>query len=88
MSAMQDTERSLRARIGGYRMHALYDTKTVSAPGRKAAAASLDGRLLAEVDPDGELSPAERERRLKLARKAHFTKLAYLSARARRGNAA
>lgn len=65
-------------------MHALHDTKVVSSNGRLAAAASLDARLLAEVDPDGTLSEAERARRLQLARRAHFVKLAFLSARARR----
>jgi hypothetical protein len=73
----------MRARIGGLRMHALHDTRIVSAPGRAAAAASLESRLLAEIDPDGSLAPAERDRRLELGRRAHFAHLAYLSARAR-----
>jgi len=36
-----------------------------------------------EVDPDGTLSEAERARRAKAARRLHFTKLAYASAKAR-----
>ena len=76
-------ERSLRARIGGLRLHALHDTRVVSAPGRVAAAAKLEARLLAEVDPDGLLSSPERTRRVELARRAHFASLAYKSARAR-----
>lgn len=80
---MPESERILRARIGGLRLHALHDTMTVSAAGRDAAARSLNERLLAEVDPACLLAPAERNRRLEFARKAHFTRLAYKSARAR-----
>lgn len=80
---MPDKQRRNIARIGGLRLHALHDTNVISAPGRKAAADSLDARLLADIDPDGSLPPDERARRLALARKAHFTLLAYRSARAR-----
>ena len=77
------TETTMRARIGGLRLHALHDTLVVSNPGRVAAASQLESRLLAEVDPDLTLAPAERTRRLMRARKAHFAQLAYQSARAR-----
>jgi hypothetical protein len=80
---LTNTERTLRARIGGYRLHALHDTMEVSANGRKAAADSLEARLLAEIDPDSTLPPDKRAARLARARKAHFTQLAYRSARAR-----
>jgi len=73
-------ERSLRGRIGAYRLHATHDSRQTSAPGRLAFLASFE--LL--VDPDGLLPPAERARRAAHARSAHFTRLAYLSARARR----
>jgi len=73
-------ERSLRGRIGAYRLHATHDSGQTSAPGRLAFLASFE--LL--VDPDGLLPPAERARRAAHARSAHFTRLAYLSARARR----
>jgi hypothetical protein len=82
-NGLTDTERTMRARIGGYRLHALHDTMVVSAPGRKAAADSLEARLLAEIDPDGSLPPDQRAVRLARARKAHYTQLAYRSARAR-----
>lgn len=77
------SQRTMRARIGGLRLHALHDTAVVSAPGRMAAATKLEARLLAEVDPHSSLSPAERARRLESARRAHFARLAYLSARSR-----
>jgi hypothetical protein len=60
------------------------DRAARTAPGRKAA---LE-RFEREVDPDGVLDPAERARLAASARKAYFTRLAYLSARARRRKAA
>lgn len=77
-------ERSLRGRIGAYRLHATHDSRQTSAPGRLAFLASFE-RL---VDPDGLLPAGERARRAAHARSAHFTRLAYLSARARRTRAA
>jgi hypothetical protein len=76
MAALTPAERSLRGRIGAYRLHALRDTLTVSAPGRAAATAALDARLKAEVDPDGLLSPEELAKRVERARRAHFASLA------------
>lgn len=49
-------------------------------PARKAA---LE-RFEREVDPDGELTPAERAKRAEHARKAYFARLALKSAQARR----
>jgi hypothetical protein len=77
------TERSLRGRIGAFRLHATHDSRQTSAPGRAAFLASFE-RL---VDPDGSLPPDERARRARHARSAHFARLAYLSARARRARA-
>ncbi len=77
-------ERSLRGRIGAYRLHATHDPRETSAAGRAAFLASFE-RL---VDPDGALPPAERARRAAHARSAHFARLAYLSARARRTRSA
>lgn len=78
------SERTQRARIGGYSLAAKHDSRVVSAPGRKASAQKLNERLLAEIDPDCQLSEAERARRLEAARKAHFGKLALKSAQSRR----
>ena len=77
------SNRTLIARIGAYSLHAKHDSRVTSAPGRKAAALALDARLLAEIDPDGNLPEAERARRLECARKAHFSRLALKSAKAR-----
>lgn len=45
--------------------------------------AKFDERFEREVDPDGVLPEAERIRRAVAARKAHFTKLALASSKAR-----
>jgi hypothetical protein len=81
-------DRRKHGRIGALVMHSLNDTLVVSAPGRLAARAKLDERLLADVDPDGSLPGAERARRLGYARKAYFSQLALRSAKARRRSAA
>jgi hypothetical protein len=83
MAGLEAAERSLRGRIGAYRLHATHDSRETSAPGRLAFLASFE-RL---VDPDRTLPPAERARRAAHARSAHFARLAYLSARARRRRA-
>jgi hypothetical protein len=72
-------QRSLAGRIGAYSVHAKYDSRELTAPGRKAF---LD-RFEREVDPEGLLPEAERLGRAEYARKAYFTKLALASAKAR-----
>jgi len=64
-------ERSLRARLAAYLMHAQHDSRVTSAPGRAAFLA----RFEAEVDPDGTLDPQERRRRAEHARSAYFARL-------------
>ena len=73
------TERSLRARIGAYSLHAQGGTNT--APARRA----FLRRFLAEIPAD--LPEDERLRRAALARRAHFSRLALKSAQARRRRA-
>lgn len=73
-------EMSRRGRIGAYRLHALHDSKEVTAPARAAFLA----RFERDVDPDGTLPEGERRRRAEYAKKAHFARLARLSANARR----
>ena len=68
-------ERTLRGRLGAYRLHATHDPKITTA---KARAAFL-ARFEREVDPNRTLSEAERQRRALAARKAYFTKLALQS---------
>ena len=69
---------SLRGRIGGYAVHATHDSRLLTAHAR----AEFLARFEREVDPEGALSQPERERRATHARKAYFTRLAYLSAQA------
>ncbi len=83
MAGIDRADRALRGRIGAYRLHATHDSRETSKPGRVAFLASFE-RL---VDPDGSLPPAERIRRAAHARSAHFARLAYLSAKARRRRA-
>jgi len=52
-------ERTLRARMGAYVVHARYDQRQTTAPAR----AAFMKRFLDEVDPDRVLPEAERLRR-------------------------
>lgn len=72
-------QRSLRARLAAHELHARHDSKQLTAPAR---AAFMDS-FLAKVDPEGVLPEAERIRRAQHLRKAHFARLALLSAKAR-----
>lgn len=76
-------ERSQRSRIGGLARSAKYDGREVTAKARAAFYEQFED----EVDPDRTLEPEERARRAAAARKAHFARLAYLSAKARRARA-
>lgn len=68
-------ERSLRARVAAYSLHARYDPRQTTAKARATFMNSFE-RL---VDPAGKLPPAERLRRAEAARKAHYARLARLS---------
>jgi hypothetical protein len=74
-------QRSLRARIAAHASWA--NTSDRSARTAAARKAALD-RFERQVDPDGVLPAEERTQRAASARKAHFARLALLSARARR----
>jgi len=78
--ALTPAERSLRGRMGAYVVHARYDPRQTTAPAR----AAFLKRFLDEVDPDRVLPEPERLRRAAAARKAYFTRLAYLASRRRR----
>jgi len=71
--------RVLRARLGALTLHSMYDAKETTSAARSAF---LD-KFERQVDPNGELSPEERQRRAEFARKAHFTRMAMKSAQAR-----
>jgi hypothetical protein len=77
------SERVLRARLAAHSLHAqVTDPAAHTAPARRAF---LD-RFEREVDPDGLLPAAERQRRAEHARKAYFLRLALASAKARRAS--
>ena len=74
---------AMRGRIGALRLHASHDPRETTAKAR----AEFLARFEREVDPEGELPPAERARRAAYARRAHMARLALASARARRREA-
>lgn len=74
------SERVLRARMAAYMLHARHDPRETTQAARRA----FDQRFLDQVDPERRLSERERHRRAEAARRAYFTRLAYLSARRRR----
>ena len=72
-------QRSMRARLAAYSLHAQRDPRETTRPARDAFLA----RFERQVDPDGTLSLAERQRRAEAARRAHMTALALRSSIAR-----
>jgi hypothetical protein len=77
---LSPAERSLRARLAAYAMHARHDTRRTSANGRAAFMA----RFEREVDPHDRLDSEERRRRAEQARRAYFARLSLAAAKARR----
>lgn len=80
---MTPAERSLRARMAAFAMHAKYGTSG----SRRLAKSGQDGlmaRFEREVDPSGELPPEERRRRAEQLRRAHMARLTMLSIKAKR----
>jgi hypothetical protein len=80
VDSLSPAQRSMRARLAAHTKWAHNDPRE----GTKAARAAFMSRFEREVDPHGSLSAEERVRRAESARKAYFTRLAYLSAKARR----
>jgi len=78
--SLTPSERVMRARMAAYMLHARYDPRETTKPARRA----FNQRFLDQVDPDHCLPDRERHRRAESARRAYFTRLAYLSARKRR----
>lgn len=72
-------QRSLLARSGAYAQHAKHDVRDTT----RAARDAFLRRFENEVDPRRELPEAERTRRALAARKAHMSRLALRSAKAR-----
>ncbi len=79
--SLTPSERVMRARMAAYTLQARHDPRETTRPAR----AAFNQRFLDEVDPDHRLPNHERLRRADAARRAYFTRLAYLSARKRRG---
>jgi hypothetical protein len=78
---MSPSERRLRSRLASHVSWA--NTEDPTERTKPARDAFMD-RFHRSVDPDGLLSPAERDRRAEHARKAYFAELALKSAKARR----
>lgn len=76
------TELSMRGRIGAYAKWSKTDPREGTAAARAASPGSL-AYFERQVDPDGVLPETERLRRAEAAKRAHFTRLALASARAR-----
>jgi hypothetical protein len=77
---LSPAQRSLQARLAAHVLHARYSAEELLA---KAHYEAHVGRYEREVDPDGTLSAEERARRVESAKKAHMTRLALASSRAR-----
>jgi hypothetical protein len=77
-------EQSLRGRLAAHVLHAKRDACQTTANGRAAFLA----RFEREVDPTGELDPAERHRRATQARRAYFARLSLAALEARRAKRA
>jgi hypothetical protein len=75
--------RSLRARVAAFARAAQYDGRDVTAKARATFLASFLQRV--DADQPG-LPEAERQRRAHALRKAHFSRMAFESAKARRGH--
>ncbi len=79
-SPLTPEERSQRARLAALTRWSHEDPM----PNAQRANAGLMAKFVDEVDPDRVLPEAERSRRAEAAKRAHFTRLAFLSAKARR----
>src|ERR671933_3098181 len=77
-------ERSLRARIAAYALHAQQDPRETTAKGRAAFLARFDR----QVDPEGLLEPEERRRRAEQARRAYFARLSLAAVKSRQAKRA
>lgn len=77
--AMTPEQRVMRARLAA---HTRWSREDPAEQARKMRAGVM-AKFLAEVDPDGSLPPAERERRALHAQAAHMGRLALRSSRSR-----
>lgn len=79
--SMTPEQRALRARLASH-------TGWANTPNRRArtkpGSDALMAKIAAEVDPEGRMSPADREKAIKNAVSAHFSRLAMQAAAARK----
>ena len=73
---MTPEQRRRRARLGALALHAQGKANRDTTAAARAAAARFEH----QVDPDGSLAPAERERRASAARRAHMIRLSQAAA--------
>jgi hypothetical protein len=81
--ALTPEQRVMRARIAAHARWSKEDPRPTAERGQEG----LLRRFEAEVDPDSQLPPEERRRRAESARRAHMTRLALASSKARRAAA-
>ena len=80
-TSLTPAERSLRGTLASYESWANTKDRTGrTAPGRAANLARFEKM----VDPDGTMPPEARAKAAEAAKQAHFTRMAFLSAKARR----
>lgn len=82
--SMTPAERVLRARIA---VHTSWANTPDRAARTRHGTEALLARFERQVDPEGVLEPAERERRVESAKRAYFSALALKGMQARRRNA-
>ncbi len=80
--SLTPAERTLRARVGAYALHARRDPLETTRAARETFLANFERR----VDPDGLLDPADRKCRALAARHEHFARLALRSVMSRSRN--
>lgn len=85
MGESTPAERAMQSRMAS---HISWAQTTDRAARTAAARKAFIDKFEREVDPDGTLDPIERAKRAESARKAHYTRLALKSAKARRRNKA
>jgi hypothetical protein len=79
-SDLSPAQRILRSRIAGKKTASLHSADEMLGPARAALASKWER----EVDPDGTLEPAERERRANAARASFFAALSLKGQQARK----
>jgi hypothetical protein len=80
-TSLSPSERTLRAKLAAHTMHAHHNGHAVTAAARAAGPGNIE-YWVAKVDVD--LPEEERLRRAEHLKAAHYTRMAFVSAKARR----